>query len=439
MQLIERGTNRLARSSALNRAIGELQEIINVNSQTSNPKQVPKAERDLILDIAKTWQTALQNIAKDIGEIAITEPIAMPYVIGPPVEGQLFAGREDILRELKQLWAGGQNLQSALLYGHRRMGKTSILKNINQRLVDNVTLVYTNLQGLGDIQGGISEVLLAIGYEIAKTLKIEPPKTEDLLKFPQITFKGFLQDALATLPHQGLIIALDEFETLEELIKNDKIPATFLGVFRTWTQLSPRLGFVFAGLHTLEEKVGDYNQPFFASFIPMRVSFLDKASTDYLLAEPNEDFPLTYTNETLERIYELTYGQPYLVQLIGFQMVSRYNKLWQRPTPPQNTLTLEDLEAVINDEFFQLGRYYFEGIWKQAAEGAAGQQEILKAIAPHQDGLIEAELLEITQLTQEQLMEAIETLERHDVIQETDGRFKIVVELFRRWLLDKQN
>ena len=437
VELIERGTNRLARSSALNRAIGKLQEIININTQTSNPKQVPKTERELIIDIAKTWQTALQNIAKDIGQIVITEPIPMPYVIGPPVEGQLFAGREDILRQLKQLWAGGQNLNSVVLYGHRRMGKTSILKNINQRLAGNVTLVYTNLQGLGDIQYGISEVLLAIGSDIARTLKIEPPKFENLLKFSEITFKNFLQDALDTIPHQGLIIALDEFEILEELIKKNKITDTFLGVFRTWTQLSPRLGFVFAGLHTLKEKVGDYDQPFFSSFIPKRVSFLDKSSTYYLLAEPNQDFPLTYTRETLDRIYELTYGQPFLVQLIGFQMVSRYNKLLQRPTPPQNTLTLEDLEVVLNDEFFQQGSYYFDGIWKQAAEGAAGQQEILKALAPHQDGLIQAELLKITQLTQKQLEEALKTLDNHDVIQQIDGRFKIVVELFRRWLLEK--
>jgi len=99
------------------------------------------------------------------------------------------------------------------------------------------------------------------------------------------------------------------------------------------------------------------------------------------------------------------------------------------------TITLEDLEAVIDDEFFQLGRYYFEGIWKQAAENPPGQQEILKAFAFSQDGLIEAQLLQITSLSLQQLREAIETLKRHDVIQETEGRFKIVVELLRRWLI----
>jgi len=47
----------------------------------------------------------------------------------------------------------------------------------------------------------------------------------------------------------------------------------------------------------------------------------------------------------------------------------------------------------------RLGRYYFEGIWKQAAENPPGQQEIIKAFALSQDGLIEAQLLQITSLS----------------------------------------
>ncbi|HAC63434.1 MAG TPA: ATPase, partial [Cyanothece sp. UBA12306] len=442
VKIIDQGTNRLARSSALNRAIGELQSIININSQNSHPQQVPKTERSLILEIAEIWQTALQNIAKDVGEIVITEPIPMPYVIGPPVEGQLFAGREDILRELQQLWASGQTMQSVVLYGHRRMGKTSILKNINHKLGKNVRLVYTNLQGLGDIQNGMSEVLMAIGSDIAKTLKIEPPKTEDLLTFPEITFKNFLEDALTSLPNQGLMIALDEFEVLEELVNEGKIKESFTGVLRSWTNLSSRLGFIFAGLHTLEEKIGDYDQPFFASFIPLRVSFLDQDSTGHILAEPNEDFPLNYAIEVLEKIHQLTSGQPFLVQLIGFQLVSRYNKQLQQQSSPKNTIRLGDLEAIINKQFFQRGNYYFQGVWKQAAEDVGGQQEILEQLTPHREGLTETELLNLTQLNQPELMAAIDALKRHDVIQEIDEKYTIIVELFRQWLeikLEKNN
>ncbi len=447
IQLIQRGSNRLIRSSALNRAIGNLQEIININNETSNPKQVPKTLQDLILDISKTWQTALQNIAKDIGEITIREHIANPYVIGSPVEGKLFSGREDICRGLKELWISGQNMQSVVLYGHRRMGKTSILRNIHKYLDNRVILVYTNLQILGAIQHGIGEVLYTISRNIVKTLKIELFNKKDISKLTSkvesFNKKGIsnltstdleelLEEALRILEDKCLIIALDEFETLEELIESQKIPVGFIAVLKTLSQKSSKLGFILAGLHTLEEKVGNYDEPFFASFIPIRVSFLDKDSTYYLLAEPDDDFSLNYSEEVLEEIYRLTSGQPFLVQLIGFRLASRYNKLLLQSTSLQNTLTLEDLNAIINDELFQRGNYYFNGVWKQAREGVIGQHDILKALAPYPEGLNQSELL--LSLNQNELREAIETLKRHDVIQENDSNLKIIVELFRRWL-----
>ena len=44
-------------------------------------------------------------------------------------------GREDIMRHLDELWAGEGERSSVVLYGHRRMGKTSILQNLGARSV----------------------------------------------------------------------------------------------------------------------------------------------------------------------------------------------------------------------------------------------------------------------------------------------------------------
>ncbi|HEY9604184.1 MAG TPA: hypothetical protein V6C85_21395 [Allocoleopsis sp.] len=104
------------------------------------------------------------------------------------------------------------------------------------------------------------------------------------------------------------------------------------------------------------------------------------------------------------------------------------------------------MEAVINDpEFFKRGRYYFDGVWGQAARGTSGQQAILRALAPHPEGLSIQELRtqfnEIVgahrraPLPEETLHEALKTLTRHDVIQEREGHWQIIVELFRRWVL----
>lgn len=155
-----------------------------------------------------------------------------------------------------------------------------------------------------------------------------------------------------------------------------------------------------------------------------------------MLVNPDDDFLLDYKPEALDRIYELTHGQPYLTQLVGFHLVRLYNdRVFEMGRPRDPIFTIEDVETVINDpEFFNRGRYYFTGVWGQAAEGAAGQQEILRALAPHLAGLNLDSLTQATGMDETSLQEALKTLERHDVIKKSDGCYCIAVELFRRWV-----
>jgi hypothetical protein len=440
VRLVQRSLSKSTRSFALNRALGELKTILN------NTDSLPNAERDLLVTIAKTWQEALLDVAGEVGEISITKPVTNPYVVGDPVEGNLFVGREDVLRQLEELWVMGHKLQSVVLYGHRRMGKTSILLNAANCSGAGVKVAYVNLLRLGDSPQGVGEVLMAISDAISEAVGCTPPVDADLLNLPYRTFERYLKQVEAHLT-DGLIVALDEFEKIEELIEAGKIPKDFMGFLRGLVQMSSKVAFAFAGLHTLEEMTADYFQPFFASVIPIHVGFLERGTTRQILANPDEDFPLDYTPEALDQIYALTAGQPYLVQLVGFQLVRRYNDyVFEQGRPRDPVFSVEDVEAVINDpEFFKRGRYYFDGVWGQAARGASGQQAILRALAPHPKGLNLDELrtqldeivcaTHVSPLQKETLQEALKTLTRHDVIQEREGRWQIIVELFRRWVL----
>lgn len=366
-----------------------------------------------------------------------SQAVTNPYIIGNPVEGNLFVGREDILRQLEELWVRSQQLQSVVFYGHRRMGKTSILRNVANYAGAQVRVIYANLQRLGDISQGVGEVLIAISDEIATALQLPPPEDKAMLELPYRTFERYLKKVVAEIDRQGVIIALDEFEVIEELIEAGKIPSGFMGYLRGLVQMSSKIAFAFAGLHTLEEMTADYFQPFFASVIPIRVGFLTAGSTGQLLANPGEDFPLEYHRSALDQIYGLTAGQPYLVQLIGFQLVRRYNdQVFELGRTRDPVFTVEDTEAVINDDLFARGRYYFTGVWGQAAQGPSGQQDIIRAIVPHREGLNLEEIARHTNLEHSSIQPALETCLRHDVVAEKEGRWYIIVELFRRWVLN---
>lgn len=99
-------------------------------------------------------------------------------------------------------------------------------------------------------------------------------------------------------------------------------------------------------------------------------------------------------------------------------------------------LKIDDVRTICSSEnFFTTGINYFNGVWQQAAEGATGQHEILKALAPHPQGLSESELIAQTNLPSEALQVALKTLKDHDVIrsQKTNEmvNWAIAVELFR--------
>ncbi|MBY5310423.1 AAA family ATPase [Aphanizomenon flos-aquae CCAP 1446/1C] len=433
IKIINLSVSRVSRSSALNRALGELTTILN----TANT--LPKAEQELIIDIARNWQQQLLQIAGEVGEVVLNKPVNNPYVIGDPVMGNLFIGREDIIRQLEELWLRGIQLQSVVIYGHRRMGKTSILLNAANSLDANIKVVYVNLLKLGDVTQGVGEVLMAISDEISQVVNIEPPHDDDLLKLPERTFNRYFEKVITNLS-SGLVIAIDEFEKIEDLIKAGKISPDFMGFLRSLVQANSQIAFAFAGLHTLDEMTADYFQPFFASVLPIRVGFLSRGATGQILANPAiEDFLLDYTPEALDKIYDLTHGQPYLVQLVGFHLVRLYNDfVFEQGKPRESVFTLEDVETIVNKpEFFQRGSNYFNGVWGQSGENNDNtQQVILSHLAKHSRGLTLNELIELTGIDETDLQNALEVLKRHDVIVENQGRWRIIVELFRRWVVN---
>jgi len=432
---IQSKVSRAVRLSALKRALIELDQVKN------KVDLLPEAEKFLIKYIVITWQDSLERVNTQLENFPINSPVKNPYIIGDPVEEKHFIGRHDIIKQLEELWISTSQLQSVVLFGHRRMGKTSILRNISTRLDEKVKLVYVNLLTVGNSIQGVGEVLMAIADSISDTLQIPPPDDDSLINLPYRTFERYLKQIETQLGDTGLIIALDEFEQIEELIKSDRIPKDFMGVLRGMVQMSPKIAFALAGLHTLEEMTEDYFNPFFASIIPIRVSFLERATCRYLLANPSEDFPLDYKLDALDYIYDLTAGQPYLVQLIGFFLVRRYNdQVFELGNNRDPMFTIADVDGIINQpEFYQNGRYYFTGVWQQAGEGSPGQQQIIKAIAPHPTGLDFNTLQTVTNLDPISLQNALDTLARHDVIQEIDHHWQIIVELFRRWVVSHQN
>jgi hypothetical protein len=403
---------------------------------------LPETEQALIVTIATAWRDALLVMAREFGQTETTKPVHNPYIIGDPVIGAGLVGREDILRRLEEFWRGARNLPSVALYGHRRMGKTSILRNLNAHLGADLHLAYVNLLLLGELRGREADFLLKLADEIQRVLQenslgIFPVEVEAFDAHPYRAFEQFLDKVRYGLRGDGLLIALDEFERLEDWIREGALPPDILDILRGYIQKYERIAFIFAGLHTLEEMNADYFQPFFATTVPVRVSFLSREAVFQLLANPPDpDFSLDYTPEALQYIWELTAGQPYLTQWIGHRLVSRYNDLtFEQGKPQEPIFQVKDVEAVITQEdFYTQARYYFAGVWGQAGQGAPGQQALLRLLASYPQGLSLEQIIATSGMSPASVRAALKELQHHDVLYEEAGQWRYTVELFRRWV-----
>jgi Cdc6-like AAA superfamily ATPase len=370
-------------------------------------------------------------------------PIANPYVAGNPVQGRLFVGREDILDRFRELWSNPYQIPSIVLYGHRRMGKTSILRNLSEHLNKGLVVDF-NMQRVGHVgstSGLLYNLALAIYYTLSKNQHIidEPQESDFLERNPMTSFDRFLKKVDDVRDRKKIIITIDEFEIIENLIEQSKVDSQILDFWRSLIQTYSWFVLVFAGLHTLNEMTRDYWNPLFGSVQVIPVSYLSKKATESLIRNPSPNFNLVYTRSAVDLIYNLTYGQPYLVQHICHTLVAYFSReRSEKGFERKHEMTPEDIEVVVHmPEFYRNSNAYFDGIWEQAKEVHGEEQiQILNAIS--QESLSNIELSQKIGVSLEKINTALGILVQHDVIQQQGNSYNYRVELMRRWVVRKQ-
>ncbi|MBW4621316.1 MAG: AAA family ATPase [Cyanosarcina radialis HA8281-LM2] len=435
----EAATSRVNKLAALARASKNLDDIDKYISA-----EIVSPEKFLLRRIVRQWQPLVTEASGKFGFWEINQPVANPYVIGNPVTGSVFVGREDIMRRLEELWLAADRCPSVILYGHRRMGKSSILRNLSLRLGANTLIVDFNLQRVGMVTstGELIYNLALSLYDVLpaeQQMQLREPDAERFLQHnPYTAFDRFLKQIDRLRADQQFIITIDEFELIEQLIAEKYLEARFLDFLRGLIQTYPWFIIAFAGLHTLQEMTQNYWHPLFGSVTAIPVSFISSKASERLLVQPSEDFNLDYDREAIDLIIELTNGQPYLLQLIGHSLVTHFNRqTFEDGIERERKFTSADVEVIINTpEFYRDGNAYFSGIWAQAANSQpAGQTEILQLLS--RGSLSLHEIVDRTAMSLSQVRSALEALQRHDVVKPSGDSYVYTVELMRRWVAVK--
>jgi hypothetical protein len=362
---------------ALKRAVTEVQSLRDelLSKERSYATQ--------LLEVLDEWRDILASEnALIIAHAASTREILNPFIFGNPVaetDLNIFTGRQDIIKPIEASVLDTVQSPTLLLYGPRRMGKTSILNQLPRLLGPSFAPATIDCQ-FPAVTSDLTSLLYYISYSISTGLRkrrilVEPLARSELESKTFAAFDEWLKEIELLMPKKmRVLLCIDEYERLQVTLDTGWGEA-FLDALRHIIQHRPRLMLMFTGAHTFQD-MGPQWTDHFISVRPVRVSFLKPEEVIALLTRPIPDFGLTYTSGALNEILQATNGQPFLTQAVAFELVQFMNEKHQREAKS------DDVKEAVNRALVS-GGAYFDSIWNDSREeGKAILRSIVKDESP---------------------------------------------------------
>lgn len=236
---------------------------------------------------------------------------ANPYIAGNPVGGSgAFIGRADVLRSVLRVLKNPHE-NAIVLFGQRRIGKTSVLQELEQLLPKEGPYrpLYFDLQDKAALP--LSHVLHELAQHLAQGFEVDTlPLGEDL---PQRFRNEFIPLVLQQLPTAtSLVLLFDEFDVLDNPGEN-KAGATFFPYLRDLLTLNPRLQFIFV-IGRRPEDLSSLTLSIFKGVKAERISLLSAQDTAALVRLAERNGSLQWREDAVSQVYALTGGHPFLTQ-----------------------------------------------------------------------------------------------------------------------------
>jgi len=265
-----------------------------------------------------------------------------PYVAGAPVlEEDMFFGRRELVDRILQT----VHNNSLLIYGERRIGKTSIQHQLKKRLCElddphyEFHPVYVDLQGTPETLffRTIAEDIFQELSSVLHGLKLEQDNAADY------SYRDFVRDlraVLKSLQNQSsrkvkLVLLIDEVDELNDYNPriNQKLRSLFMKNF------AENLVAVVSGVE-IKKQWEREGSPWYNFFEEIEVRPFGPRESRELIERPiGKIFKLD--GGVVERIISLTAGKPYLIQKICISLVTRLHEQRRR------RITIADVEAVV--------------------------------------------------------------------------------------------
>ena len=383
--------------------------------------------------ITHSKQASLQIVLGD------ANLIDNPYNTGPSLEpnASLFVGRQDIIQRLKQALDRGRYHPTFLLHGERRMGKSSVLRQLPLFLGDHQLSVLLDLQTPGILSSTIAllhtmaekiyDVVVSNGIDSGRLERIDLEKAgESNEAAVYYVFEQWLESLQVILREKNWILLLlfDEFERLEEASQDGYLNLRLLfNWFRTTIQNRPQMALLFCGTE-MPDDLGPNWAWAFVNVQRLKVSFLREEEARQLILHPVPDFPGhdIFGEDVVNKIIDVTGCHPFLVQAMCEALIDILNDEIRYPT------AVNDIPAAISRVLDS--HLYFQDIWQRTT---TDQRACLFAIRD----LGKANVQEIVQrsgLDEHCVRQTLQKLQERDLVVQENGTYDISTPIFSEWV-----
>ncbi len=354
-----------------------------------------------------------------------------PYITGPPVTGNNFFGREDLLSTVRDTLTAIQR-KAVVLYGQSRVGKTSILLELSHFLpADTFHIVY--LDWKEQTARNRPQMQHQLAVTIAASLGMDPPRP-GRFRDERYLPNEFLPTAGKALEERRLLLLFDSFDALDETIEGTEQSSleVLLLCLGQLAAVDNPPAFVFAVGQRMDRLVAHF-QMALGEPAYVRVPPFSRAEAERLITAPAAG-TLEYTTQAADAIFDLSGGHPFFIQLICRQVFDRQQRAGRQQ------VTAGDVEAVVG-EALEAGDAALAELWDSLSPA---EQVILSLVAEEKgEGEGGRRLPDVfsahrLQLQGVELLNAPNQLIAGEILtQDAPGEYHFVIELVRRWVAHK--
>jgi len=382
--------------------------------------------------IVSQWEQVLEAYIQQMtSEIEIRQEIENPYITGNPLKEyqSTFVGRHVISKQIEALLLKS-GCPPLLLYGQRRMGKTSLLYHLRRLLPSTIMPLFVDVQGGLEQAQDTVDFLQTLSRAMRRSCDLPLPALtrEALTVGPFSVFDEWLDEIEQAVAPARILLMLDEFTALDRVFRENSLDKdNILSLLRHQIQHRSRFKILLCGSHVLEELLPDWAS-YLINVRTVHLSYLSEDEACQLIEQPVPQFALRYDKTARQRILDLTRKHPALLQSLCDALVDLKNG---QPIAKRRLADVSDVEAAV-PRVLENSQFLFCHLGNEIDDNGRG---VLRYLAAQGEGAVVSEVELAQHCPDGQWENVLSQLLRGELIEAVGSGYRFQVELIRRAFL----